>query len=116
MIGALVPFINVHIDTQLVSDRLVISAATYSSEVYFDDIEDVQFLDELPDDNFVRINGGATDEYLIGHFKSSTYGKCKMYVYADSYPIIMIKTRDEVIFMNNKDSDDTYSIFESIHS
>lgn len=53
---------------------------------------------------------------LIGHFKSSTYGKCELYVYADSYPIIMIKTRDEVIFMNTKDSDDTYSIFESIHS
>ncbi len=56
------------------------------------------------------------NEYLIGHFKSSTYGKCELYVYADSYPIIMIKTRDEVIFMNTRDSDDTYSIFESIHS
>ena len=114
MIGVLVPFINVHIDTQLDSDRLIISAAIYSSEVYFDDIEDVQLLDELPDDNFVRVNGGATDEYLIGHFKSSTYGKCEMYVYADSYPVIMIKTRDEVIFMNAKDSDDTCSVFRSI--
>lgn len=113
-IGVLVPFINVHIDTQLDSDRLIISAAIYSSEVYFDDIEDVQLLDELPDDNFVRVNGGATDEYLIGHFKSSTYGKCEMYVYADSYPVIMIKTRDEVIFMNAKDSDDTCSVFRSI--
>lgn len=73
-----------------------------------------QLLNELPDDDFVRTNGGATDEYLIGHFKSSTYGKCEMYVYADSYPVIMIKTRDEVIFMNAKDSDDTCSVFRSI--
>lgn len=112
----LVPFINVHIDTHLDSNKLTVSAAIYSSEIYFDDIEEVQLLNELPDDDFVRTNGGATDEYLIGHFKSSTYGKCELYVYADSYPIIMIKTRDEVIFMNTKDSDDTYSIFESIHS
>ncbi len=114
MIGALVPFINVHIDTQLDSGKLAVSAAIYSSEIYFDDIEEVQLLAELPDNDFVRTNGGATDEYLIGHFKSSTYGKCEMYVYADSYPIIMIKTRDEVIFLNTKDSDDTYSIFKSI--
>ena len=32
------------------------------------------------------------------------------------FVVIMIKTRDEAIFMNTKDSDDTYSIFESIHS
>lgn len=115
-IGVLVPFINVHIDTHLDSNKLTVSAAIYSSEIYFDDIEEVQLLNELPDDDFVRTNGGATNEYLIGHFKSSTYGKCELYVYADSYPIIMIKTRDEVIFMNTKDSDDTYSIFESIHS
>ena len=115
MIGALVPFINVRIDTQLGSDKLTVSAAIYSSDIYFDDIEEIQLLDELPDDNFIRTNGGATDEYLIGHFKSNTYGKCEMYVYADSYPIIMIKTRDEVIFLNTKDSDDTCSIFESIN-
>lgn len=114
MIGALVPFINVRIDTQLDSDKLTISAAIYSSEIYFDDIEEIQLLDELPDNDFVRTNGGATDEYLIGHFKSSTYGKCELYVYADRQPIIMIKTRDEVIFLNTKDSDDTYSIFKSI--
>ncbi len=116
MIGALVPFINVHIDTQLDSNKLTVSAAIYTSEIYFDDIKEVQLLDDLPDNDFVRINGGATDEYLIGHFKSSTYGKCELYVYADSQPIIMIKTRDEVIFMNTKDSDDTYSIFKSINS
>lgn len=116
MIGALAPFINVHIDTQLDSNKLTVSAAIYSSEIYFDDIEEIQLLDELPDNDFVRTNGGATDEYLIGHFKSRTYGRCELYVYADNHPIIMIKTRDEVIFLNTKDSDDTYSIFESIHS
>lgn len=114
MIGVLVPFINVHIDTQLDSDKLAVSAAIYSSEIYFDDIEEVQLLDELPDDHFVRTNGGDTDEYMIGHFKGNTYGKCEMYVYTDSYPIIMIKTRDEVVFLNTRDSDDTYSIFKSI--
>lgn len=66
----LVPFINVHIDTHLDSNKLTVSAAIYSSEIYFDDIEEVQLLNELPDDDFVRTNGGATDEYLIGHFKS----------------------------------------------
>lgn len=115
MIGTLVPFINVHIDTHLDSNKLTVSAAIYSSEIYFDDIEEIQLLDELPDNDFVRINGGATDEYLIGHFKSRTYGKCELYVYADNHPIIMIKTRDEVIFLNTKDSDDTYSIYESIN-
>ena len=71
-------------------------------------------LDELPHDDFARINGGETDEYLIGRFRGNTYGDCNLYIFQDAVPILLIQTEDKTVFVNFKDPEETRNWFEEL--
>ncbi len=100
-IAVLVPFVNVRVDIRTDESRLHVAAAGYSSDIDMNSITDVQILDELPDDGFSKINGGATDTYLVGRFKGNTYGYCNLYIYTGHTPVLMVKTDSETVFFNS---------------
>lgn len=93
---------------------LQITSAGYSSELPASDIRKIELLDELPHDDFARINGGETDEYLIGRFRGNTYGDCSLYIFQDAAPILLIQTEDETVFINFKDPEETRNWFEEL--
>lgn len=96
-------FQNVTIQCSIGSNEADFHAAMYHTEVSMKDIESVQLLDALPDDDFVRTNGGASEQYLIGHFSGKKTGKCMLYVYRQYTPVLEIKTADKTIYVNSKD-------------
>lgn len=100
-IAVLVPFVNVKVDIRTDNSRLHVDAAGYSSDIDMNSITDVQILNELPDDGFSKINGGATDTYLVGRFKGNTYGYCNLYIYTGHTPVLMVKTDGETVFFNS---------------
>lgn len=73
-----------------------------------------ELLEELPHDDFSRINGGETEDYLIGHFRGATYGKCDLYIFQSASPILLIQTKDETVFVNTKDTDEIQSLYEKL--
>lgn len=112
--SVLIPFLHVTIDIQLIDDTLQISSAGYSSSLSIDDLRHVELLEELPHDDFSRINGGETEDYLIGHFRGATYGKCDLYIFQSASPILLIQTKDETVFVNTKDTDEIQSLYEKL--
>lgn len=100
--AVLIPFINVHIDITLSDDTLKIESAGYKSVIDINDIQTIELMEELPKDGFTKTNGGATNEYLIGHFRGNTYGKCNLYLLKGYSPILMIRTEDKTIFVNSE--------------
>src|SRR5699024_8194833 len=73
-------------------------AAGYECEFTCNDILSVTLTDEMPDDKFVRTNGGSGKDYQIGHFRGKETGKCMMFLTGDYTDILKIELKDMTVF------------------
>jgi hypothetical protein len=110
----MIPFINVKVDIALDDTQLIVSSAGYTSKVNISEITEIELMDELPSDSFTKLNGGATDEYLVGVFKGYTYGRCSLYICEGDAPILMIKTDSQTVFFNSSVDGQVMEIFEKL--
>ena len=76
------------------------------------DIEKVEIIDKLKVK--LRTNGIGMDEYSVGNFNVEGYGKCKLYIYNDVKPYILIESDNEQIFINGEDKEDTLRYYDEI--
>lgn len=99
---------------ELKEESIKFTSGGYNLEVSIGDIEDVILLQELPDKRLVKINGGATDQYLLGKFRMEDFGDCYLYVYREYPVIIQIDTKERVIFFNTKDNSKTEQLYKQV--
>lgn len=66
-------------------------------------MEDLELLSELPEENFMKTNGGATADYDFGHFRGRKTGKCMMFLRTGYEPILKVTLPDMVIFVNSRE-------------
>ena len=85
---------------KIIDNSVKINAPLYGIEFNVEDIEKVEIVDKLKVK--LRINGIGMDEYSVGNFNVEGYGKCKLYIYNDVKPYILIKSNDEIIFINGE--------------
>lgn len=76
-------------------------------QIQSEQILSVKLLDEMPEDNFYRSNGGDTEKFLIGHFRGKETGKCMMFLYKEETPIIEIQLEDMIVFLNSENKEET---------
>ena len=88
-------------------DSFAVDAAGYECEFMADEVESVRLREKLPEDRFVRTNGGATDKYDIGYYRGKETGKCMMFLYSGYEPILEIKLKELTVYVNSKNSEDT---------
>lgn len=100
-------FVDVTIVFADEGDCFRFEAAGYHCEFTQEDILDVKLLDDMPDDDFVRTNGGSTDDYDIGHFKGKETGKCMMFVDKGAEQILQITLDDQTVFAAGDSGEDT---------
>lgn len=90
---------------KIIDNSVKINAPLYGIEFNVEDIEKVEIVDNLKVK--LRINGIGMDEYSVGNFNVEGYGKCKLYIYNDVKPYILIKSNDEIIFINGENEEET---------
>lgn len=90
---------------KIIDNSVKINATLYGIEFNVEDIEKVEIVDKLKVK--LRINGIGMDEYSVGNFNVEGYGKCKLYIYNDVKPYILIKSNDEIIFINGENEEET---------
>ena len=90
---------------KIIDNSVKINAPLYGIEFNVEDIEKVEIVDKLKVK--LRINGIGMDEYSVGNFNVEGYGKCKLYIYNDVKPYILIKSNDEIIFINGENEEET---------
>ena len=90
---------------KIIDNSVKINAPLYGIEFNVEDIEKVEIVDKLKVK--LRINGIGMDEYSVGNFNVEGYGKCKLYIYNDVKPYILIKSNDEIIFINGENGEET---------
>lgn len=94
------------------NDVVKINAPLYGTELKIKDIEKVEIIDKLKVK--LRTNGIGMDEYSVGNFNVEGYGKCKLYIYNDVKPYILIESDNEQIFINGEDKEDTLRYYDEI--
>lgn len=95
----------------------LVEAAGYECEFAADEIQSVQLLDALPDDSFVRTNGGSTESVSIGYFRGNDTGKCMMFLYTDFTPVLEIQlTEGNVLFVNSREPEKTVQWYEMLEN
>ena len=90
---------------KIIDNSVKINAPLYGIEFNVEEIEKVEIVDKLKVK--LRINGIGMDEYSVGNFNVEGYGKCKLYIYNDVKPYILIKSNDEIIFINGENEEET---------
>lgn len=95
-----------------------IEAAGYDCKFRDDEIRSVNLSDALPEDDYVRTNGGSTDKVNIGYFRGKETGKCMMFLYKDCTPVLEIRLENGMtVYANSreeKDTEDWYDMLEHI--
>lgn len=88
--------------------QYTIEAAGYEYQFRNTQIGSVELTETLPDDDYIRTNGGSTDQVDIGHFRGKDTGKCMMFLYRDYTPVLEIRLKDGMtVFANSRDPEDT---------
>lgn len=95
-------FRNTEVIFEYHDDQIRIEAAGYQCEFSVSEIESAQIIQNLPDDRFIRTNGGSTVKYNIGHFRGEKTGPSMMFLYKGYTPILKIELEDKIIFVNSK--------------
>lgn len=94
---------NAQVLLQIEDNKVSIDAAMYDTQFTLDEIQSVKIINQLPEDDYTRINGGATQRYLIGHFRGDNSEKCMMFLYRDYAPILEIQIPEQTIYVNSKE-------------
>ncbi len=100
-------FGTAEVEFHLDGENVRIEGAFYSCEFQRSDIESAELIDSLPQERFRRTNGGETEEYAIGHFRGEKTGRCMMFLYTDVSPILEISLKDQIVFVNSRQSAET---------
>lgn len=95
-------------------ETVTISSVFYHCSFPLDEIQEIQLLDELPEEHFSRTNGADTDQLLLGYFKGDKTGKTQMFLFRDNDPLIRIKLPEETIFFNSDVDGKTEEWFEAL--
>ena len=107
-------FENVDIHFEQTGDTFLVEAAGYECEFTKEEIVEVTLLDRMPEDKFIRTNGGSTEDYDIGHFKGKETGKCMLFLDKESGPVLEIQLKDEKIFVAGNEEEDTKSWYQML--
>lgn len=89
-------------------------AAGYQCSFALDDVVQAELIQQLPEENFAKTNGGATEDYDIGHFRGSKTGKCMMFLRTGYTPILKVTLPDTVIFANSEKDGEVQKWFDEI--
>lgn len=110
----LLGFDHVKITMTTEGQLVTIHGAVYTTQFEKSDIVEVSLVQQLPDEGFVKTNGGATSAYLVGHFRGRESGKVMLYLYREYTPIIRIQLTDKIIYLNSKDDNQVQNWYQDL--
>lgn len=93
-------------------NRVSISAGMYKEDFSLEEVRGIELIDTVPDGT--RINGAATDSYLLGHFRMDGYGDSLLYVYPDSLPCLVISLPERTVFFTARNPEETVQAYEKL--
>lgn len=102
-------------DLKVTEDQVTLSYSFYNCSFSTDEIQSVELLSKLPKDDYDRVNGGDTDNVLVGYFEGKKTGDVMMFLIKGETPLIRIKLPDQTVFLNSDADGQTEKWYEEIN-
>lgn len=102
-------------ELRITDQRVEITSSLWDTTLERDAIENVELIDELPDDDFRRTNGLDDGRNLIGQFEGKQSGECRLYVRLGIAPILKIETDNLTVFINSSTEGEVQMWYEELH-
>ena len=112
--GMLLRFEFTPIEVAVTQDRVEITSGYSDETIWYDEIQDIRLLEELPEDDYKKIEGGDTKDMLTGKFRGRETGKCLLYIYIKSTPVLEIRTADGPVYVNSRTGGETEEWYDQI--
>ncbi len=111
---ALLPFDFGTVKAKAEADRIEVRGCLYYKEnVYFEDVEEVVLLTELPES--ARVWGTGTDRVALGKYHLKEYGSVKLILLKEVPLYLMVKKTDGTWFgFSTKDREEMLSFYEKL--
>lgn len=82
--------------------------------VSYTEIAGIQIVNQLPDDNFRRINGGDDSRMMVGKFRGTETGNCRIYLYKGYEPVLEMITDNGPVYINSKNDGEVVMWYNEI--
>ncbi|MDD6796062.1 MAG: DUF5808 domain-containing protein, partial [Clostridiaceae bacterium] len=103
---------NVNFSLNIDNNRVSIESSMYEIEFDKDDIKEISLLDEMPHTS--RKNGVNDSEIALGNYNVEGYGKSRLYIKKNVNKIVVIKLKDEYIFITGDSEDDAQRYYDEL--
>lgn len=97
-------------------NQVTVRSAEYGISFDRKEIEDAELLENLPEEDFVRINGLSDSRQLLGKFKGEESGKAMLYIRRGETPVLKIKLPEYTVFINSEESGKVQEWYEELSS
>lgn len=97
-------------------NQVTVRSAEYGISFARKEIEDAELLENLPEEDFVRINGLSDSRQLLGKFKGEESGKAMFYIRRGETPVLKIKLPEYTVFINSEESGKVQEWYEELSS
>ncbi len=97
-------------------NQVTVRSAEYGISFARKEIEDAELLENLPEEDFVRINGLSDSRQLLGKFKGEESGKAMFYIRRGETPVLKIKLPEYTVFVNSEESGKVQEWYEELSS
>lgn len=107
-----IKLMNVNFSLNIDNNRVSIESSMYEIEFDKDDIKEISLLDEMPHTS--RKNGVNDSEIALGNYNVEGYGKSRLYIKKNVNKIVVIKLKDEYIFITGDSEDDAQRYYDEL--
>ena len=95
-------------------NKYIIDAPMYGIEFNKVDIQEVNEISDLPEGS--RTNGAGTDDLALGNYRIDGYGNSKLFVHKQAKTIIVIKLKDEYVFLTGQSEEETEEYYSLLRN
>lgn len=103
-------------DLKITEDQVTVSCSFYDCSFSADEIQAIELISELPEDDYDRVNGGDTDNVLVGYFEGEKNGDVMMFLIKGETPLIRIELPEQTVFLNSDEDGQTEKWYAELSS
>ena len=112
LIVCLVP-IDKNVIVKAGNDQISVKSGMYKTEFKRSDILDLDLVDDLEDDSYIRTNGISMGEIGIGRFRGKKSGRLDLYINSAKRPLVRVKLKNKLVYISgdkNKKAEKIYKL------
>ena len=95
------------------NDQISVKSGMYKTEFKRSDILDLDLVDDLEDDSYIRTNGISMGEIGIGRFRGKKSGRLDLYINSAKRPLVRVKLKNKLVYISgdkNKKAEKIYKL------